>query len=163
MSSRQFFKIGADVSLVSPVAAATASTPLPPSVEEAYRRKCIDLKKRMSEVEDSNDAFRQRKVRLNRGIRKMRLERAYLLEMLGKRMKKNGASYDGLAAVYDEESEGSSEGPPTVSAPSSHYHQHHYRSSLRYRCDHPTFAHLTLVFRSHTIALFVPSEGIGGP
>ena len=63
----------------------------------------------MNEVEEHNDALRLRKTRLERGIRKMRLERAILLDTLAKRMKKNGA--DGL---YDEESEGSSEGPPTV-------------------------------------------------
>lgn len=97
------------------VAAGTLPAPLPPSVEEAYRKKCIELKRRMTEVEENNDAFRLRKVRLTRGIRKMRLERAYLLENLGKRMKKNGnSSIDGLQGVYDEDSEGSSEGPPTV-------------------------------------------------
>ena len=96
------------------VAAGPNSAPLPPSVEEAYRRKCIELKRRMSEVEENNDAFRLRKVRLNRGIRKMRLERAYLLETLSKRMRKNGSSVDGVSGFYDEESEGSSEGPPTV-------------------------------------------------
>ena len=67
----------------------------------------------MNEVEESNDAFRLRKVRLMRGIRKMRLERAILLENLSKRMKKNGVG--GPNAVYDDDSEGSSEGPPTVS------------------------------------------------
>ena len=97
------------------VAAGSNLAPLPPSVEEAYRRKCIELKRRMSEVEESNDAFRLRKVRLNRGIRKMRLERAYLLETLSKRMRKNDSSVDGVNSFYDEESEGSSEGPPTVS------------------------------------------------
>ncbi|KAL2056109.1 hypothetical protein ABVK25_003752 [Lepraria finkii] len=95
------------------VAAGTIPPPLPPSVEEAYRKKCIELKRRMTEVEESNDAFRVRKARLTRGIRKMRLERAYLLETLGKRMKKNGSSIDGFQQAYDEESEGSSEGPPT--------------------------------------------------
>ncbi len=68
----------------------------------------------MTEVEESNDAYRLRKARLTRGIRKMRLERAYLLEILSKRMKKNGSSVDGFQAFYDEDSEGSSEGPPTV-------------------------------------------------
>ena len=87
---------------------------LPPSVEEAYKRKCIDLKRRMNEVETSNDAYRLRKVRLMRGIRKMRLERAFLLETLGKRMRKNGTSVNGLNGMYDEDSEGSSESPPTV-------------------------------------------------
>jgi len=44
----------------------------------------------------------------------MRLERAYLLEILAKRMKKNGGSIDGFQCIYDEESDGSSEAPPTV-------------------------------------------------
>ena len=101
------------------VAAGTVPPPLPPSVEEAYRKKCIELKRRMQEVEESNDAFRVRKARLARGIRKMRLERAYLLEMLGKRMRKNGNSTDGFLQPYDEESDGSSEGPPTVSSPTT--------------------------------------------
>lgn len=96
-------------------AGSTIPPPLPPSVEEAYRKKCIELKRRMNEVEESNDAYRLRKARLTRGIRKMRLERAYLLEILGKRMKKNSSSVDGFQGFYDEDSEGSSEGPPTVS------------------------------------------------
>lgn len=87
---------------------------LPPSVEEAYKKKCIELKRRLNEVEESNDVYRLRKVRLLRGIRKMRLERAFLLEILGKRMRKNGAGANGPHGFYDEESEGSSEGPPTV-------------------------------------------------
>lgn len=98
------------------VAAGNLPAPLPPSVEEAYRKKCIELKRRMTEVEESNHAFRLRKVRLTRAIRKMRLERAYLLETLGKRMKKNGGSNE-MQGFLDEESEGSSEGPPTVSLP----------------------------------------------
>lgn len=101
------------------MAAGNLPAPLPPSVEEAYRKKCIDLKRRMTEVEESNDAFRLRKVRLSRAIRKMRLERAYLLETLGKRMKKNGTGGEELQGYYDEESEGSSEGPPTVYTPPS--------------------------------------------
>ena len=87
---------------------------LPPSVEEAYKKKCIELKRRLNEVEESNDVYRLRKVRLLRGIRKMRLERAFLLEILGKRMRKNGSGGNGPHGFYDEESEGSSEGPPTV-------------------------------------------------
>lgn len=87
---------------------------LPPSVEEAYKKKCIELKRRVNEVEASNDEFRLRKVRLTRGIRKMRLERAFLLEILSKRMKKAGPGIAGLNEAYDEESDGSSEGPPTV-------------------------------------------------
>lgn len=91
------------------VAAGIIPPTLPPSVEEAYRKKCIELKRRMTEVEQSNDSFRLRKTRLLRGIRKMRLERTILLDILGKRMRKNGAN-----GVYDSDSEGSSEGPPTV-------------------------------------------------
>ncbi|KZF21632.1 hypothetical protein L228DRAFT_156680 [Xylona heveae TC161] len=80
--------------------------PLPPSVEQAYRRKCADLKRRMNEVEDSNDAFRLRKIRLNRGVTKMRLERAFLLEQLARRTDK--------AAIMDgEETSGSEDAPPT--------------------------------------------------
>ncbi|MCJ1386944.1 hypothetical protein MMC17_010073 [Xylographa soralifera] len=92
---------------------ATARAPptLPPTVEEAYRKKCIELKRRMNEVEENNDAYRLRKTRLVRGIRKMRLERAILLETLGKRMRKHGG--DGTNGMYDDESEASSEGPPT--------------------------------------------------
>ncbi len=104
----------ADVSPLPTVAAGAIPPPLPPSVEEAYRKKCIELKRRMTEVEESNDGCRLRKARLQRGIRKMRLERAYLLEILAKRMKKNGGSIDGFQCIYDEESDGSSEAPPTV-------------------------------------------------
>lgn len=113
-SIKEFVDQFANMTWPSSVAAGSIPPPLPPSVEEAYRKKCIELKRRMTDVEESNDAFRLRKARLTRGIRKMRLERAYLLEILGKRMKKNGSSIDGFQQAYDEESEGSSEGPPTV-------------------------------------------------
>lgn len=86
--------------------------PLPPSVEEAYRRKCIQLKQRMNEVEEANDASRQRIVRMERSIQKMRLERAFLLEQLSKRTSTNV-----------EDSDGSPSPPPTVrcSPTSLHY------------------------------------------
>lgn len=96
------------------VAAGNVPPPLPPSVEAAYKKKCIELKRRLSEVDEDNDAKRLRIARLHQGIRKMRLERAYLLEALAKRQKKNSSSVDGFPVPYDEESEGSSEGPPTV-------------------------------------------------
>lgn len=99
------------------VAAGNVPPPLPPSVEAAYKKKCIELKRRLIEVDEDNDAKRLRIARLHRGIRKMRLERAYLLEALAKRQKKNGSSVDGFPVPYDEESEGSSEGPPTVRYP----------------------------------------------
>ncbi|KAI9826401.1 MAG: hypothetical protein M1832_000318 [Thelocarpon impressellum] len=76
---------------------------LPPSVEQNYRRKCIELKRRMNEVDENNDAYRLRKIRLNRGIMKLRLERAFMLEQLAKRTSTNV-----------EDSEGSPSPPPTV-------------------------------------------------
>ncbi|KAL9603903.1 MAG: hypothetical protein Q9219_000841 [cf. Caloplaca sp. 3 TL-2023] len=84
---------------------------LPPTVEAAYKLKCIALKKRMAEIDEYNDATRQRLIRNKRAIRKMRLERAFLLKCIGDVIEKNGQSMDGL---IDPDSEGSSEGPPTV-------------------------------------------------
>ncbi|KAL2156362.1 hypothetical protein VTH82DRAFT_1107 [Thermothelomyces myriococcoides] len=75
---------------------------LPPSVEEAYRRKCIQLKQRTNEVEEANDAARLRLARLKRQVEKMRLERAFLLEQLAKRTSTNV-----------EDSDGSPSPPPT--------------------------------------------------
>lgn len=74
-------------------------------MEEAYRRKCIQLKARMNEVEEANDASRVRLTRMKRGIEKLRLERAFLLEQLAKRTSTNV-----------EDSEGSPSPPPTVCA-----------------------------------------------
>jgi len=65
---------------------ATLNTPLAPSVEKAYYRKCIELKRRLNDVEEANDAARLRRARLDRALLKMRLERAFLLEQLSKRM-----------------------------------------------------------------------------
>ncbi|KXX83273.1 Non-histone protein 10 [Madurella mycetomatis] len=87
------------------MAPATSTPPaLPPSVEEAYRRKCIQLKQRTNEVEEANDAARLRLSRLKRQVEKMRLERAFLLEQLAKRTSTNV-----------EDSDGSPSPPPTVS------------------------------------------------
>ena len=65
---------------------ATQNTPLAPSVEKAYYRKCIQLKRRLNEVEAANDELKVRRVRLDRSVMKMRLERAFLLDELRKRM-----------------------------------------------------------------------------
>ncbi|KAI1074108.1 hypothetical protein F5B20DRAFT_564908 [Whalleya microplaca] len=75
---------------------------LPPTVEEAYRRKCIQLKERMKEIEDENMAYQLRLNRLERQIQKSRLERAILLEQIAKRTSTNV-----------EDSEGSPSPPPT--------------------------------------------------
>jgi hypothetical protein len=56
--------------------------PNPPSVEAAYKRKCIALKKRLNEIEAENDAMRVRNIRGHRYIQKMRLETAMLLQRL---------------------------------------------------------------------------------
>ncbi|ROW17497.1 hypothetical protein VPNG_00902 [Cytospora leucostoma] len=76
--------------------------PLPPSVEEAYRRKCLQLKQRTLEVEEANDAARLRLSRLQRQVEKLRIERAFLLEQIAKRTSTNV-----------EDSEGSPSPPPT--------------------------------------------------
>ena len=89
---------------------------LPPSVEAAYRKKCIQLKIRMNEVEEANDAQRQRLARIHRSIQKLRMERAFLLEQLAKRTSTNV-----------EDSEGSPSPPPTV------------------RLPHPSSAHILIV------------------
>ncbi|KAH6978179.1 hypothetical protein EDB82DRAFT_503821 [Fusarium venenatum] len=75
---------------------------LPPSVEEAYRRKCVQLKNRTNEVEEANDAARLRLARIKRQVEKMRVERAFLLEQLAKRTSANV-----------EDSDGSPSPPPT--------------------------------------------------
>lgn len=87
----------------NPVGEASTATPsLPPSVEEAYRRKCIQLKQRTAEVEEANEASRIRLSRLSRQAEKMRIERAFLLEQLTKRTSTNV-----------EDSDGSPSPPPT--------------------------------------------------
>ncbi|KAB5570552.1 hypothetical protein GE09DRAFT_1283632 [Coniochaeta sp. 2T2.1] len=76
--------------------------PLPPTVEEAYRRKCVQLKQRTKEVENANEAAHLRLNRMKRQVEKMRLERAFLLEQLARRTSTNV-----------EDSEGSPSPPPT--------------------------------------------------
>ncbi|KAH7374263.1 hypothetical protein BKA66DRAFT_443460 [Pyrenochaeta sp. MPI-SDFR-AT-0127] len=72
-----------------PPARAFSQKDLPPSVETAYYRKCIDLRRRINDIEENNDGTRLRITRLNRGIQKMRLERVFLLEQLNKHMEYN--------------------------------------------------------------------------
>lgn len=79
---------------------------LPPTVEEAYRRKCVLLKQRMNTVSEANEASRLRLVRMERAIQKMRLERAFLLDQLSRRTSANV-----------DDSEGSPSPPPTVGRP----------------------------------------------
>ena len=55
------------------------NSPLAPSQEMAYRQKCIDLKRRLSEIEANNDSLCQRLNRERHFQDKMRLNRAILL------------------------------------------------------------------------------------
>ena len=56
----------------------------PPSVEVAYKRKCIALKKRLNEIETENELMRVRNRRGWKYIEKMRLESCILLDRLAK-------------------------------------------------------------------------------
>ncbi|KAI5301846.1 hypothetical protein KEM56_001292 [Ascosphaera pollenicola] len=56
--------------------------PNPPSVEAAYRQKCVMLKRRLKQVESTNEDLRLRNLRGRRYIEKMRLESCILLERL---------------------------------------------------------------------------------
>lgn len=56
--------------------------PLAPSQELAYRNKCIQLKRRLTEIETNNDATRKRIATEKERISKMRLLRAILLNQL---------------------------------------------------------------------------------
>ncbi|EAW14065.1 uncharacterized protein ACLA_070980 [Aspergillus clavatus NRRL 1] len=112
----------------------------PPSVEGAYKRKCIALKKRLNEIEAENEMMRMRNRRGWQYIQKMRLESCILLERLAKvtgmaeeaqagvnpelraratAAMTNAAMLNGLsggtgAAYVEDETEGSSdEQPPT--------------------------------------------------
>jgi len=76
---------------------------LPASVEESYRQKCIDLKKRINEIESSNEVLVVRVQRAKRGIQRIRLERAFLLQQLEQR-----------TDPKVDDSEGSPSPPPTV-------------------------------------------------
>ncbi|KAL2832968.1 hypothetical protein BDW59DRAFT_94565 [Aspergillus cavernicola] len=115
----------------------------PPSVEIAYKRKCIALKKRLSEIEAENELMRLRNRRGWQYIQKMRLESCILLERLATvtgmaeeaqaganpelraratATMSNSASLNGISATrngsgpgyFEDETEGSSdEQPPT--------------------------------------------------
>jgi hypothetical protein len=58
--------------------------PNPPSVEAAYKRKCVALKKRLNEIEAENENIRTRNKRSLQYVQKMRLESCILLERLSK-------------------------------------------------------------------------------
>ncbi|KAL5363508.1 hypothetical protein BJX96DRAFT_178131 [Aspergillus floccosus] len=71
----------------------------PPSVEIAYKRKCIALKKRLNEVEAENELMRVRNHRGRQYIQKMRLESCILLERLAS---VTGMAEEAQAGVHPE-------------------------------------------------------------
>ncbi|KAI5779686.1 hypothetical protein EDC01DRAFT_718883 [Geopyxis carbonaria] len=77
---------------------------LPASVEQSYRQKCKEIKKRIVEIESSNDLLTSQIQRARRAIQRMRLERAFLLQQLEIR-----------TDIRVEDSEGSPSPPPTPS------------------------------------------------
>lgn len=95
---------------IAGLAKSVAATPqLPVSVEEAYRQKCVELKKRLVECEDSNELLVVRNQRLRRGIQRLRLERAMILREIEDRIEQRV-----------EDSDGSPSPPPTVSRSCPH-------------------------------------------
>ena len=143
----------------------TAPAPLPPSVEAAYKKKCIQLKKRLNEIEADNASKRIRMDRNKRFIEKMRLEQAIMLEHLGKIQQKKGLTPEGLP-VYDfdaddPDSEGSSEGPPTVRTPPQYYppQPHHQQTAGPDQHSQPNEKPLRSK-RSHRRALPSPPPGV---
>lgn len=74
---------------------ANQSATLPSSVEGSYRKKCKDLKKRINEIESSNELLASRIQRARRAIQRMRLERAFLLQQLEARIDDRVSDSDG--------------------------------------------------------------------
>lgn len=69
------------------------NSPLAPSQEMAYRQKCIDLKRRLSEIEANNDSIRQSLSRERHFQDKMRLNRAILLNHMKELVDKPSKHY----------------------------------------------------------------------
>ncbi|RAL17722.1 uncharacterized protein BO97DRAFT_419952 [Aspergillus homomorphus CBS 101889] len=91
-------------STARPSTTTTTTTANPPSVENAYKRKCLALKKRLNEIEDENELMRVRNRRGWQYIQKMRLESCILLERLAKvtGMTEEASSQAGAAAANPE-------------------------------------------------------------
>ena len=79
---------------------------LPPSIEGAYYKKSIELKRRIEEIEANNDKKRVTLERINRDVQKLRLERALLIDMVKR----------GMSAASPT-SDKSDSPPPTVRFP----------------------------------------------
>ncbi|KAI1146281.1 hypothetical protein F4825DRAFT_472740 [Nemania diffusa] len=120
---------------------------LPPTVEEAYRRKCIQLKERSKEIEDENEGYRLRLSRLRRQIQKLRLERALILDQISKRTSSNV-----------EDSEGSPSPPPTPQDKPLRTKRGHRKPSLLPSNDGGNTLGATLISK-HLSALSPSSDG----
>lgn len=70
----------------------------------------MQLRKRVNDVEEASLVSKTKLVRLRRGVEKLRLERAFLLEQLHKSLNTSNTI---------EDSEGSPSPPPTVCTPFS--------------------------------------------
>ncbi|OKL62407.1 hypothetical protein UA08_03008 [Talaromyces atroroseus] len=71
-----------DEAAPSTAAIGSSNTSNPPSIELAYKKKCIQLKKRLNEIEAENDLIRARNKRAQVYVAKMRLETCIMLERL---------------------------------------------------------------------------------
>lgn len=71
-----------DASLPATASNQQINAPLAPSQEAAYRKKCIQLKRRLNEIETNNDATRRRIEQEKQHVQKMRLMRSVLLDHL---------------------------------------------------------------------------------
>jgi hypothetical protein len=69
-----------------------SNSPLPPSVEAAYYQKCIDLKRRIQEIEGNNDKMHTTIERSHRAVTKLRLERSFLVSEVVRQMAKETGS-----------------------------------------------------------------------
>jgi hypothetical protein len=74
------------------IAHGVSNSPLPPSVEAAYYQKCIDLKRRIQEIEGNNDKMRTTIDRSHRAVNKLRLERGFLVSEVVRQMAKETGS-----------------------------------------------------------------------
>jgi hypothetical protein len=58
------------------------NAPLAPTQELAYRKKCIQLKRRLAEIEANNDATRRKIAQETQRVQRLRLHRVILLNRL---------------------------------------------------------------------------------
>jgi len=91
----------------------TSNSPLPPSVEAAYYRKCIELKRRVEEIESNNDKYRSAINRHASAIKRLRGERAFLIDTIVRETGTKPATGNSNQPASDD----SESIPPTVGLP----------------------------------------------